>query len=64
MNLQRFLVDAVITAVVAFMAATIATYVYSLLAHGAGQVDWGTAVELAIVFGIVLPIVLGRQSAG
>lgn len=64
MSLQRFLVDAAITAVVTFMVATIVTYFYNLLAHGSGWVDWGTAIELAIVFGIVLPLMLNRQAAG
>jgi len=64
MNLRQFLVDATITAVVTFMVATVVTYFYNLLAHGSGWVDWGTAIELAIVFGIVLPLMLSRRSPG
>lgn len=62
MKLQRFLVDFTITAIVTFMVATVVTYLYNLVAHGSGWVDWGTAIELAIVFGIVLPLMLNRQS--
>ena len=64
MSLRQFLVDATITAVVTFMVATVVTYLYNLVAHGSGWVDWGTAIELAIVFGIVLPLMLSRQSPG
>ena len=60
MNAKRFLIDFSLTAVLTFVVAAIVTYLYSLIAHGAGAVAWDTAFELAIIFGIVLPLTRAR----
>jgi hypothetical protein len=31
------------------------SFLYSLIVHGSGQVDWESAVRLGIILGIVLP---------
>lgn len=55
MNPRKLLLDAAITIPVTFVVAAVVTYLYSLIAHGAGVVDWGTSVRLAVILGIVLP---------
>lgn len=64
MNAKRFLLDMAITIPVTFVVAAVVTYLYSLIAHGSGSVNWETAFELAIILGIVLPLtrVGGRTS--
>lgn len=67
MNTKSYLIDMAITAVIAFLAAMVVTYLYNLLVHGTGQVNWETTFDLAIVMGIVLPLVAqrrGKDSAG
>jgi hypothetical protein len=51
-----------ITIPVTFVVAAVVTYLYSLIAHGSGAVDWDTAFELALIIGIAMPLVRARDS--
>lgn len=68
MSAKRLLADMAITIPVTWVAAVVVTYLYSLIAHGSGAVDWEAAFELALVVGIVLPVSLaaraGERSGG
>ncbi len=55
MNMRKYLADFALTFIFAFVAGVIVTFVFSLLVHGQGIVDWETAFLFAIMFGIVLP---------
>ena len=37
------------------LVSVIVTYLYSLVVHGTGVIDWETSFRLAIIFAIVLP---------
>lgn len=37
------------------VVGAVVTYLYSLLVHGSGIIDWDTSLRLAIIFAIVLP---------
>jgi len=54
MSVKRLLSEFVITGLITFVVAAAVSYVYSLLAHRAGTVDWETAIRMAIILGIVL----------
>ncbi len=60
MNMKCFLLDMAMTIPVTFVVAAIVTYLYSLIAHGSGSVNWDTAFHLAIILGIVLPLTRAR----
>jgi hypothetical protein len=60
MNAKSVLLDVAITIPVTFVVAAVVTYLYSLIAHGSGSVNWETAFHLAIVLGIVLPLTRAR----
>ncbi len=62
MNTRSFFVEMAITIPVTFVVAAVVTYLYGMVAHGAGAVNWDTAFHLAFVIGIVLP--LTRAGAG
>jgi len=53
-----------ITFVVTLVVCAIVTFLYSLIAHGEGVVDWDTSVLFAVIFGIVLPIHRALTSKG
>lgn len=36
------------------VVSTIVTFLYSLIVHGTGMVDWETSFRLALILGIVL----------
>jgi hypothetical protein len=56
MNARRLIVDMAMTFPLTFVVAGATTFGYSLIAHGNGVVDWETAIQLAIIFGVVLPL--------
>jgi hypothetical protein len=56
MRAKNLLVDMAITIPVTFVTAAIVTYVYSLIAHGTGVVNWETAFDLGFIIGIALPV--------
>ncbi|MFO7655394.1 MAG: hypothetical protein R6X25_16455 [Candidatus Krumholzibacteriia bacterium] len=62
MNAKTFLFDAAITIPVTFVVAAAVTYLYGLIAHASGQVNWETAFQLAIVLGLVLPFTRARDA--
>lgn len=55
MSSKDFLVDVLVTLVLTFVVSAIVTYLYSLIAHGAGVFEWGTSFRLGVIFAIVLP---------
>ena len=61
MNAKKFLADFGLTFVVAFLVAVLVTFIWSLMVHGAGGVDWETSFRLAIILGIVLPLTRSFQ---
>ncbi|HZW39917.1 MAG: hypothetical protein ACM3O3_07050 [Syntrophothermus sp.] len=49
-----FLVTLVVTALV--------TYFYNLIFHNGGGIDWRISFTLAIIFGIIFPIIQHKRS--
>jgi len=60
MTLKNYLFDCALFFVVVLMVAAVVTYLWELIFHGSGQVDWATAFRLAIILGVVLPWVKAR----
>lgn len=57
MNLKKFLIDFLSTGLITFIVSAIVTYLYSLIVHRSGIVNWETAIDMAIILGIVLPAI-------
>ena len=55
MSSKQYLIDVAITIPITFVVAAAVTFLYSFIVHGTGVVNWETAFQLAIIFGIVLP---------
>jgi len=53
---MKYLIQFLYTSILAFIVASIVSFLYGLIAHGAGVVDWGTAARLALILGIIFPI--------
>jgi len=64
MKAKNFLLDVAVTVPVTFVVAAAVMYLYSLMVHGSGAVNWETAFHLAIILGIVLPLTRARQWQG
>ena len=53
MNIKEFLIGFVTVFAVVLVVTAIVTYLWSLIAHGAGEIDWGRSLRFAVIFGIV-----------
>ena len=51
-----FLREFAIIFAVTFLVSAIVTYLYSLVAQGAGLVDWETSFRFGIILGIIFPL--------
>ena len=61
MSLKQYAIDSVIMFSVILVVNVLVTFLYSLIVHGAGAVEWGSAFTFAISLGIVLPWVRQRE---
>lgn len=57
MDVKKLAIGFVTYFVPTLIVAVVVMFVYSLIVHGAGAVDWGTAFVLAVISGIVFPVV-------
>jgi hypothetical protein len=61
MNMRKYAVDFAITFTVVLLVTVIVTFLYSLIVHGSGVIDWETSFRFAIIFGIILPWMHQRE---
>lgn len=59
--MKSILLDAIIIFVITLVVSAIVTYLYSLIVHGTGYIDWESAVRFAFIFGILFPWLRARD---
>lgn len=59
--MKKFIIDFTITFIAALIVTAAVSYLYSLILHGNGIINWGTAFSFAIVLGIVVPWINYRK---
>jgi len=64
MNIKKLLIMFVSIFVLTLVVSAITTYLYSLIAHGTGVIDWETSFRFAIIFGIMLTLMEGPRGQG
>ena len=57
MNFKRMVLDFALIAPVVLIVSLLVAYLYGLLAHGTGTLDWESSIRFAIILGIALPII-------
>lgn len=57
MKVKSFFRSFVIVFAICFVVTAIVSYLYSLIAHGAGTVDWEVAFRMGVILGIVIPLI-------
>lgn len=57
MTVMSFLKSFVIILVLVFVVAAAVSFLYGLIVHRSGHVDWESAIRLGIILGIILPFV-------
>ncbi|GEM_PF-1498227 len=57
MNLTNVLRGFIVYFVLVFVVSAVVSYLYGLVAHGHGVIDWESSFRFAFIFAIALPIV-------
>ena len=57
MKIFKFIRDFAITLVIVFITSMIVSFLYSLIVHGSGSIDWEASFRFAVIFGIVFPTI-------
>ncbi|MFO7865475.1 MAG: hypothetical protein R6V02_01500 [Candidatus Aminicenantes bacterium] len=61
MKIFKIVKESIITGAITFVVAAAVTFLYSLIAHGNGAVDWEYAIRFGIIFGIVFAWMKSRR---
>ena len=61
MNIKRFLVDFAIMFAIVLVVNVAVSFLYGLVVHGSGNVEWENGIAIAIALGIVLPLVRRQE---
>ena len=62
MDIKKLLIVFIGIFVLALVVTAITTYLYSLIVHGTGVIDWETSIRSAITLGIVLTWIGTKES--
>jgi len=57
MNLKNILRGFIVYFVLVFIVSAVVSFLYSLIVHGHGVIDWESSFQYAFIFGITLPVV-------
>jgi hypothetical protein len=57
MTFKDFILGFFVSGSIVLVVSLVVAYLYGLLAHGNGVLDWELSIRLALIFGIALPIV-------
>ena len=61
MNIKELFIGFVTVFAVTLVVAAIVSYLWSLIAHGAGVFDWETSFRFAVIFGIIFSWMDARE---
>ena len=61
MKIKNVLVDFVVIFVLVLVVASVVGYLWNLIFHATGTVDWETSFRLAIILGIVFTWMKARE---
>ncbi|MGB6681841.1 MAG: hypothetical protein WBF08_11045 [Candidatus Bathyarchaeia archaeon] len=61
METKKLLIDFATMFVLILVVTVVVTFLYSLVVHGVGIIDWETAFRFAIILGIVLSWIKAKK---
>jgi uncharacterized membrane protein YvlD (DUF360 family) len=61
METKKLLIDFAAIFVLTLVVTAVVTFLYSLVVHGVGIIDWETAFRFAIILGIVLSWIKAKK---
>jgi hypothetical protein len=60
-NIKQYVMDFATMFAVVFVVNLIVTFLYSLLVHGSGELDWDNAFRFGIMLALILPWMRRRE---
>ena len=61
MNLKKLLTEFAVAFAVTLVVSLIVTYLWNLILHQAGKLEWETSFRFAIILGVVLSWMMSRE---
>lgn len=61
MNFKNFLTSFVIVFVITLIVSILVTFLYSFAFHETANIDWETSFRLAIILGIIFPVIEAKK---
>lgn len=61
MNIKKIFINFVVVFALTLVVSAIVSFLYSLIIHGTGTIDWETSFRFAIIFGIILTWIRARE---
>ncbi len=61
MNFKKVLISFAIGFAITLFVSSLVTYLYSLGFHETAKIDWETSFRLAIILGIIFPVIEARE---
>ncbi len=61
MNFKKLAPEFAINFIIALVVSVIVTYLFNLIVHSSGVIDWETSFRFALILGIVIPLANKRK---
>lgn len=55
MKIKEILLEFLLTFVIVFIVSALVTFLYAVIVNGDPVVNWQTAIQMAVIFGVVVP---------
>ena len=57
MKFRRLITEFLIITALVFPVSLLVGFIYELVIHGKGKIDWIVSLRLSVFFGIILPLI-------
>lgn len=61
MKLKELVLEFLLIFVIVFIVSALVTFLYAVIIHGDPAVNWQTAIQMAVIFGVVVPWLNNRK---
>ncbi|MFA6618806.1 MAG: hypothetical protein WCT23_07050 [Candidatus Neomarinimicrobiota bacterium] len=57
MKFWNFVLNCIVVGAIAFIAGILVNFLFNVIVHGLAVVAWGSTLRIAVILGLVIPIV-------
>lgn len=61
MNMTKFAIEASMIFSIVLVVSVIVTFLFNLIVHGLGAIDWESAFRISLILGVALPWIHRRE---